>query len=335
MKLTRFIPGLTALVLCVACQATAGGGDTVVTQDAEDLRSVVQRLESATEALQEIGELAEAERLAAVTDRVRAQLAGRDGEPRGDDLVVMRYAVKAYLEVDRHDAADRVERAMHAREMDLEERRDPEANRIREGRPSTGEQVELFVHAANLWDEWGHETKARELRGLAERLQEGELGAHERHREEAHGPGPDVVENQIEILLLAARGLSEVGEHDAVNRLELSIAARKARLQGHEADARELAKSQPTHEEEIELLVRAEDVYREGDMPDRADMVSAGTERYWVDERRIPADEEAARIEVLRQQMLEMEQRILQLRDELRRLDLEEQARRDGEDGAR
>ena len=68
------------------------------------------------------------------------------------------------------DAADQLKWAIRAREVTLEQRRDDEAHAIRERAPSLGQQVELLQFAAGLWDEFGHEEKARVIRETAERL---------------------------------------------------------------------------------------------------------------------------------------------------------------------
>ncbi|MHC4768609.1 MAG: hypothetical protein ACYTEI_07855, partial [Planctomycetota bacterium] len=68
------------------------------------------------------------------------------------------------------DSAELLHRAIRAREVQLEGRRDREAAQIREQAPTLGQQIELLAYAADLWQEFGHEEKARVVGELAERM---------------------------------------------------------------------------------------------------------------------------------------------------------------------
>jgi hypothetical protein len=83
---------------------------------------------------------------------------------------VMKMAVKALKEAEHHDSAELLHRAIRAREVQLEGRRDREAAQIREQAPTLGQQIELLAYAADLWQEFGHEEKARVVGELAERM---------------------------------------------------------------------------------------------------------------------------------------------------------------------
>jgi hypothetical protein len=118
-----------------------------------------------------------AEKLSRMTEelwprRERARRQARPGpnEEAIHEVEVMRMAVAALEEAQRHDSAELLHRAIRAREVQLEGRRDREAVQIREEAPTQGQQIELLAHAADLWQEFGHEEKAKVVGELAERL---------------------------------------------------------------------------------------------------------------------------------------------------------------------
>lgn len=85
-------------------------------------------------------------------------------------IEVMRVALHALLEADRHEAAELLEHAIHARELTLENRRDEEAMQIRETAPGRGAQTELLLLASEIWQDFGHEQKAEMVADLAHRF---------------------------------------------------------------------------------------------------------------------------------------------------------------------
>jgi hypothetical protein len=85
-------------------------------------------------------------------------------------LEVMNMALPALKEAGRHDAAELLQRAIRAREVQLEGRRDRESAHIREQAPTRGQQIELLAFAAELWQQFGHEQKAQVVGELAERM---------------------------------------------------------------------------------------------------------------------------------------------------------------------
>jgi hypothetical protein len=117
--------------------------------------------------------------VAAARERELAGARERDGAAAAGErerlvhsIEVMRLAVQALREGERHDAAELLERAIRARETALEGRRDEEARRIREGAPDVPQQVEMLAQAARLWNQLGHERKAAAIAELARHLQE-------------------------------------------------------------------------------------------------------------------------------------------------------------------
>ncbi|UCG48781.1 MAG: hypothetical protein JSU94_03185, partial [Phycisphaerales bacterium] len=92
-----------------------------------------------------VGQLAEQ---MAARERSRTNERGSRNESEREavlrQLKVMRYALHALAEADNEDAADLLERAIHARELLLEGRRDDEAMRVREGAPNRASQIEIL-----------------------------------------------------------------------------------------------------------------------------------------------------------------------------------------------
>ena len=85
-------------------------------------------------------------------------------------IEVMRYALHALAEAEKMDAADLIERALHARELTLEGRRDEEAVRIREGAPDRGAQIEVLMLAERILRELGQTERAAAVGQLAQEL---------------------------------------------------------------------------------------------------------------------------------------------------------------------
>jgi hypothetical protein len=169
-------------------------GDRVREADRE-LVEILEGLEHGMVALERIGKRDLHDMLGEIADAVRAKRRALHGErdvigigtapgrsKEGDraqsereaalhQLEVMRIAMHALLEAERGDAAELLERAIHSREVNLEGRRDEEARAIRERAPGLGEQTEILLHAADLWDEFGHEKKAALVRELGRQFQ--------------------------------------------------------------------------------------------------------------------------------------------------------------------
>jgi hypothetical protein len=163
-----------------------------------NLEEVLDGLERGMVALEQLHRDRELDMLRRVADEVRSEMRGNRGErtrrPDNDDrrrredqretrverrrpdgnignrIEVMRLALPALLEADRRDAAELLERAIHAMEMDAQRRRDDEAAMIRRNAPSIGQQIELLQMASGLWREFGHDKRAVMVGELAEQL---------------------------------------------------------------------------------------------------------------------------------------------------------------------
>lgn len=161
-----------------------------------NLEEVLDGLERGMIALEQLERERELDMLRRVADEVRREMRGDRGErarrsdneirprrererrrerPRPDGNVenrieVMRLALPALLEANRRDAAELIERAIHALEMDAHRRRDDEAATIRKNAPSVVDQIELLQMASRLWREFGRPERAVMVGELAEQL---------------------------------------------------------------------------------------------------------------------------------------------------------------------
>ncbi len=98
-------------------------------------------------------------------------------------LEVMRMALPALKEAERGDAVELLTLAIRAREMMLEERKDEDAQLVRERAPNREQLVEILSMAAELWREFGNAEKSAVVGQLAEELLGAERG-QVREREE-------------------------------------------------------------------------------------------------------------------------------------------------------
>ncbi len=154
--------------------------------EAQHLHNVLDGLERGMGALRELGRHEELEALERVAHEVRRELEGRRDRPQRErerahrsenerevalhQLEIMRMAMPALREAGRKDAADLLEHAIHARELALGERRDDEAQHIRETAPNRGQLSEILGLASRLWAEFGHEERAHAVGELAEQM---------------------------------------------------------------------------------------------------------------------------------------------------------------------
>ncbi|MBT8486303.1 MAG: hypothetical protein HKO59_11275 [Phycisphaerales bacterium] len=116
--------------------------------------------------------------LAAWPERERQRQRDRAGDRRRDadhvqareELEVLRLALPVLAEFERPGAAEIVERAVRAREVDLEAMNGPEADAVRRQTPRRAEVAEALGLASRLWAEIGHERKAQMTGRLAEAM---------------------------------------------------------------------------------------------------------------------------------------------------------------------
>ncbi len=106
-------------------------------------------------------------------DRERPRhLSQHDFDAAVNRIEVMRMALKAILEAGREKTAESLKQAIHAYEVTVEGREDREALNIRERAPTLGQQVEILMYAAKLWEEFGNVDRAEVIAQTAEHLRE-------------------------------------------------------------------------------------------------------------------------------------------------------------------
>jgi hypothetical protein len=150
----------------------------------------------------------------------------------------------------------------------------------------------------------GHEERLRELQRrlhaelgpVRERLREMDIEERMAHIEEiAHaitaafreGPHEEDEERehviaQIETLHMALGALREEGRHDAIEAVERAIHAREMALEGRtDREARMIRERAPHREHIVEILVLAEEIYREYGDHEHAEKLTRLTERLW------------------------------------------------------
>jgi hypothetical protein len=145
--------------------------------DQGDLHEILKGLEHGIVALKRLNRHEEVKHLEGIADRVRRELRderkerGRSEREVGmHRLEVMQMALHAFREAEKRDLIEAMERVVHALKVRLDGRRDEEARRIYERSPGVEDQIELLMVAAELWADFGHETKAKTTYALAKEM---------------------------------------------------------------------------------------------------------------------------------------------------------------------
>ena len=162
----------------------------------EHRREILDGLERGIEALQRLGRHEEARQLRRILAEFRDDgdreykgrveslfdfVLGRDdpGAEARRQQRVLRWAVEILVERERIDAAELVERAMHALRLRIEGRDDPEARRIQAGAPGRDNLAEALLLAERLLRESDRLEKAEAVEEVVRSL----LGKRRPHRE--------------------------------------------------------------------------------------------------------------------------------------------------------
>ena len=95
---------------------------------------------------------------------------------------VFRIALHGLLEADKKDAAKMLERAIRAREVTLEGRRDDEARQIRERMPNREQLAEILTMSSRLWRKFDNQDNAEIVGQLAREFAGDRNGERERPR---------------------------------------------------------------------------------------------------------------------------------------------------------
>jgi hypothetical protein len=185
-----------------------------------EAKEILQGLERGIHALRRLKRHEEAERLMEIAGHVKKELAHRARAEQETEVArwqirVLRFGVEALVKAKRHDGADLLERALHARKLTLEGRRDEEAMQIRRRAPGPEDQAELLRVAADLLAEWGQKERAAAVDKLAKQL----LEKRRRREEPERAEHVERVMHEIERL------------HQRVEHLEQVIAELREQVQ--------------------------------------------------------------------------------------------------------
>jgi hypothetical protein len=295
----------------------------------DEAKKILEGLEHGMGALKALGRHDEVKRLAKIADELRAKLKAGS---RADDeramakerIETMRIAMHGLLEAEKRDLAHRLEQAIHALELRLEGRRDPEALKVYEGAPNREQQIELLIHAVKIWDELGHETKAERIETLVRELK---ARGGERRKEEGRGDRREreIVERRIEVMKMALPALLEAEKRDAADLLERSIHAYRLLLEGRrDAEAREIIGAAPSRGQQAEILALAGNLWRKFGNADKAEAClrlarELGVEAKRKTDRARPSDADR-RVAGLEARLAEMQKMLDEMRAEMERL---------------
>ncbi|MHC4446754.1 MAG: hypothetical protein ACYSXF_02970 [Planctomycetota bacterium] len=294
----------------------------------EQLVGILEGLEHGLVALERLGRHEEHRMLERIADDVRRALHEQGARHRdvltrevaARQIEVLRMALPALREAQREEAVELVERAIRAREVALEGRRDEEARRIRDRAPNRERTVELLVLAEQIYQEYGNRERAHALSRMTEELwrPRRERRSRETERERAI--------HEMEVMRLALPALREGGRRDAADLLERAIQGREAGVVrgGPGPGPGDLA----------EILHLAADLWREFGHPDRAEVVAELAEQMrarWRERRerherqveRSPVTRRETalhRVEQLENRIAELERAIDRLHQEIREM---------------
>ena len=194
-------------------------------------------------------------------------------------IEVFRIALKGLLEADKEDAADVLQRAIRAREVMLEGRRDDEAHEIRERAPNRELLTKVLAMAAEVWREFDNEERATAVGRVAKEL--GERGEGRKRGREPTERGPrerterpterEIVMRWIEVMKIALPSLREGERGDAVELLERAIRAYEVGLEGRkDEEAREIRERMPSQGQIAEILSMGSRLWLEFDNEEKA-----------------------------------------------------------------
>ena len=248
----------------------------------EQAEKVLHGLEMGMEALEVLKREKEWKALERVADEIRERMQkarrARAEHPEIREarrqLGILRIAFHGLREAEKREAMERMEHAIHVMELNIEGRRDEEAQDIRRRGPGREERVKLLLLAAKAWDGFGHEGKAKTIRELAEKM-----AAPMRRRGAAKaatgGAVTDLTEKvlrrRLEVLRLAMKAMREAEKERLVAQVEQAIHAHELMLVGRKDDeARRIWKKAPQGEHLAELLGYAAHLYAQWGHEDRA-----------------------------------------------------------------
>jgi hypothetical protein len=290
--------------------------------DPRRLIEILEGLERGLVSLERLEAWDAHEVLARVAEDVRAKLRSvelrHESSPFEHAHELLRLAVKVCIEDERHDLAEQVEHFLHARELEHAGRTDEEARRVIETAPSAGQAVEILQHCAGWLDRHDHREDAAWMRELAAHL--GDVHRADVHRADAHRADAHRAEQELHALELALHAFLEAEMHDGADLLERALHARRMKLEGRtDPEAMSVRERAPRVGQVLDLMVRAEDLWREWGHEDRARAISAATERFAERTHRAP-DEVARRVAELEERVHHLSRSLAEVSADLKRL---------------
>lgn len=308
-------------------------------QNEERVEKILRGLEQGMAALRDLGKRDALDIMERITAQYKKELAARRRHVLQDkeravakeQLTIMRYALEGLIKAGHEKAADQLERAMHARRLALEGRRDDEAMHIRESAPNLGAQTELLLYAAKRLEEAGRTERAAVVRELGRKFlarYKRQRGRQENEREE--------VRRTLRIVRYAVDALFAANRRDAAEILEHAMHAHELELKGRRDDeAMRIRKTVPGREKIVRALRLGAEILEDRGHRERAAGVlqvarriqgAHGREREHGEERaarRAPAQQlESAlhRLELLQEKLAHYRAQIEELKQELRQL---------------
>lgn len=284
-----------------------------------DPGEVLEGLKRGIWALRQIGRNEEAQHLANIAEGVARRLdqalrGRREREQRGEreqsadaerretrrQFTIVRYAVEGLVDADRHDAADLLERALHARELELQGRRDEEAMHIRENAPGREDVIELLSLAARELHRQGRGERAAAVAELTEQLRRPRETDRRRDmdrpwerndRDDRRPERRESIEHQIEILRMAIPALREADRKDLAETIERAIHVRRVNLRGLRGEEADFVRERaPSLGQTVEILGLSAKLWREFGNEDKAEAIADLAEHMWAQRERPDRD---------------------------------------------
>ena len=288
---------------------------------AGELEGMHERLREAgvEERVARLGEVAASLREAVVAahqDDLRERTVDSEQEIVRRQLEVLEMALPALREAERRELVEAVHRAIRAREVALEGRRDREARAIRERSPGREDLIEILVFAEGVYREFGDHERAERLSHLTEALWGGHEGRHRPHA----GPDREQARHDLEVMEVARHALREAGRRDAADLLSRAIHARAVELEGVRGREAEIARDEaPPLAEQVELLRFAADLWREFGNLERSELVDELADRLWSHpaDRARPRHESGEHRQAVQERLERLERRLGQIAEVL------------------
>ena len=190
-----------------------------------------------------------------------------------EERQLMRFAMSAHLEHQHHDAAEIIEHALHARELQESGREDEEALRIRRTAPKTEMLRRQLRRAAEILIDADKDGLAERIAALSDDLWEDPLAGTAQARPEHDGNDRElaVVKERMKVMRWGVEVWIENDRHDLAEQLEYAIIARRHAIEGRrDAEANEIREKAPDHGTLAELLHGAGRLYDEKGWETRA-----------------------------------------------------------------